>query len=378
MLAKPFIFLLTFMLTIANFMFLLLPVSIIIFPLYIFFYDFFANTWNDLFFLFVAIISVFTLVYMFFDMLFGFTSRFLNKKARPIEIMTAVPRQREIMESFEWLKRRFNLENAQLFIDPDGDIINAYAIGSSNKQIVTLTLGLIFEIHRTYDYEEDYVAAIQGIMGHELSHLANKDFLPGLLTASSYKVNHQAAKLVRLALMVLANVLLFIPVIGWYVKFFIYRVYSLVLSFSGLFLRFIYMPLHRFFMKFFGRSIEYRCDRESAYTVGGQSMVLGLRALGKGSYFSIFSTHPRTKSRINKVAKVNPITGEIKPSIFNTIANTISILMIVMVMYFATFSVDWNNLEANYLAGVHQPVKSFYIDTKIRISNVYHFIISKI
>ena len=127
-------------------------------------------------------------------------------------------------------------------------------------------------------------------------------------------------------------------------------------------------------MKFFGRSIEYRCDRESGYAVGGQSMVLGLRALGKGSYFSIFSTHPRTKSRISRVEKINPMAGEIKPSVLNTIANTISIFMIVMVMYFATFSVNWDNLERNYLAEVHYPVKKLYITSKGKMWSIYHFV----
>ena len=117
-------------------------------------------------------------------------------------------------------------------------------------------------------------------------------------------------------------------------------------------------------MKWFGRSIEYRCDRDSAYAVGGDSMVLGLAALGKGSYFSIFSTHPRTKNRIKKVQAVRRTGQDVSPSIFNTLANGISIFTVVIVMYAAAFSLDWKNLESNYLKEVHYP-------TKYKFSGIY-------
>ncbi|PIR37448.1 MAG: hypothetical protein COV35_10170 [Alphaproteobacteria bacterium CG11_big_fil_rev_8_21_14_0_20_39_49] len=364
MFAKPFIFLLTFMLTIANFVFLLIPASLVFFPLYIIFNDFFAKAFWDIFLLFVSMICVFTLLYMFFDMLFGFTAKFLNRRARHISIMTAIPRQQEIMDSFQWLRSKFGVENTRLLIDTDGEVINAYAIGGSNNQTVTLTLGLIFEIHRRYkDDEELYVRAIQGIMGHELSHLVNKDFLPGLLTASSYTINHYVANMMRIFLLILANVLLFIPFIGWYIKVFIYKTYNFVTWFCGLFLRWVYMPVHGFLMKWFGRSIEYRCDRDSANVVGGYSMVLGLAALGKGSYFSIFSTHPRTKSRIKRVENIRNRGADIRPSVLNSVANGISLFTIVFVMYATTFSIDWENLERNY-------IKEVYIPTAIKINNI--------
>ena len=358
MFAKPFIFLLTFMLTIANFIFLLIPASVVFFPLYIIYNDFFKNTLSDVVFLFVSMVCVFTLLYMFFDMLFGFTAKFFNKRARPVGIMTAIPRLDEIIQSFQWLRKKFGMENTRLLIDTDGNIINAYAIGGSNNQTVTLTLGLIFEIHRKYhDDEELYVKAIEGIMGHELSHLANKDFLPGLLTASSYTINQWVANSIRIMLLIIANVLLFIPFIGWYIKFFIYKIYNLVTLVCDKFMKWLYMPIHSFFMKWFGRSIEYRCDKDSAHVVGGYSMVLGLAALGKGSYFSIFSTHPRTVSRIKKVENIKTRGASIRPSIFNSIANGISLLTIVIVMYMATFSVDWDNLERNYMKDVYTPTK---------------------
>jgi hypothetical protein len=356
MLAKPFVFLLTFMLTIANFVFLLIPTSIVMFPIILIFNDFFLKAGKDFFLLFIAFICVFTLIYMFFDMLFGFTAKFLNRRCRHISQMTAIPRHKDIMHSFEWLKKKFDMERSVLLIDTDGDIINAYAIGGSNNQTVTLTLGLIFEIHRTYEDEDMYVRAVEGVIGHELSHLANKDFLPGLLTASSYRVNDFVANMVRIVLIVLANVLLFIPFIGWYIKLFIYKTYSLVSWLCGLFLRYAYMPIHGFLMKWFGRAIEYRCDKDSAKVVGGYSMVLGLAALGKGSYFSVFSTHPRTKSRIKKVENVRPTGEGIKPSIFNSLANGISLFTVVVVMYSATFALDWKNLETNYINEVKTPV----------------------
>ena len=66
------------------------------------------------------------------------------------------------------------------------------------------------------------------------------------------------------------------------------------------------------------------------------NMSLALSMLGKRGYFTLFSTHPATQSRINKASKIEENNKLIKPSLINHIANTASfILLISLCVYFA-------------------------------------------
>ena len=82
MLAKPFIFFFTYVLTLANFIFLLLPVSFVLLPIILLYGDFFINVKDDLILLFIFIVSLFTVLHMLLEMIFGFTARRINKNSR--------------------------------------------------------------------------------------------------------------------------------------------------------------------------------------------------------------------------------------------------------------------------------------------------------
>src|SRR5690606_36020203 len=88
-----------------------------------------------------------------------------------------------------------------------------------------------------------------------------------------------------------------------------------------------------FFQKMLSRSVEFRCDRDAAYAFGGNRIATGLAMLGPGSYFSIFATHPRTKTRIKKVERVSPHPGHIRVPMTTHLVNVLSLGSVFYVWY---------------------------------------------
>ncbi len=130
------------------------------------------------------------------------------------------------------------------------------------------------------------------------------------------------------------------------------------------------MPIYNFLLKFLGRSIEYRCDRESAYAYGGKKMANALKLLGGRSYFSLFSTHPTTNSRIKNVEDILPQARNIRPSIFNSLANLIVILTILFICIETTNRTKIPDIYEHYMLEVYNPIKEKY--------DYYHYMVMQI
>lgn len=356
MFAKFFIFVLTYILTVANFVFLVLPLWVLTLPLYLIFHSFFEKAGWQLGWLFLAAVSFLTCVYMILDLLFGFTQRGLMKGMKPVERMSVLRGHEQVIRSFEWLKGEFNAPNARLFVDPNMESVNAFAIGGMRHQYVAVTMGLLMEIHERSANESQFVDGVRAILGHELSHLVNKDFLPGLLAASSELATRHVARLLRLFLMGLASIVSMLPFGGIMLYNLVVLIYNVNLSLTYAFFRWVFMPLYRFVQKWFGRSMEYRCDRDSARVVGGRSMAFALSSLGEGAYFSLFSSHPRTQSRINHVKDVRPVGERISPSLFNSLANGLSMFALVVLMYYASYQVEFKTIHGFYMSEIYTPV----------------------
>ena len=64
------------------------------------------------------------------------------------------------------------------------------------------------------------------------------------------------------------------------------------------------MKIYNFIQLQISKSIEYRADNQGAKLIGGENMAYALSLLGSSGYFTIFSTHPSTKSRVKKVEDV--------------------------------------------------------------------------
>lgn len=358
MLTKPFIFVLTFMLTIANFIILLIPVAVVAFPIFMFFESLFLKAGVNVLYFLVSRISFLMIAYMVLDFIFGFTVRRVNKRAIPIKKATSIYGHEDIDESFNWLKKKFNMPKVELYIDQNFQVVNAYAVGSLRKKSVTITLGLITQIKEKSANHTQFVDAIKGILGHEMSHLSNSDYMPGMLASANEIANRHVSSLIRWCFIIIANFLRFVPFLGKPVYRLIVKFYNFLNFVLGFFYNWIFMPVYNFLKKWFGRSIEYRCDRESSYAFGGKRMALGLSMLGDGGYFSLFSTHPRTKSRIKNVEGIIPKSGIVRPSIMGGLSNFISIVLVLFVCVYSTERADIPGVYQHYMTEVHYPVKA--------------------
>jgi Zn-dependent protease with chaperone function len=81
------------------------------------------------------------------------------------------------------------------------------------------------------------------------------------------------------------------------------------------------MNIYQFLKNFFGRAVEYRCDRQSAKAFGGLNIAHALSLLGESGYFTLFSTHPATQKRIKKVQSVEEKNAIIVASCFIQFTN---------------------------------------------------------
>ena len=96
-------------------------------------------------------------------------------------------------------------------------------------------------------------------------------------------------------------------------------------------------------------------------------MALALSLLGGGGYFTLFSTHPRTESRVNKVKNISISGSIIRPRLFDSLANYFSLMLIVTIcLYFAKLAqVD---LYIRYYIKEHEYIHS-------RLSYLWRFIV---
>jgi hypothetical protein len=69
--------------------------------------------------------------------------------------------------------------------------------------------------------------------------------------------------------------------------------------------------------------------------ISGEDMAEALRPLGDGGYFSIFSSHPLTSSRIKNVKNVKRSSGTIVPVFGTNLTFVLSLAIVVAITYFS-------------------------------------------
>lgn len=369
MLIKPLSFLLVLVLSIFNFIVLVIPVLLLLSPILYVGYKFFIIIGLQILFVIIFAVTFLMLIYLFLDYIFGFGVRYYTKNAVPIKEARAVAGQEYIIARFEWLKKRFNLPKARLYIETDSQVANAYAIGSMRKKSVTITLKLLNDIYENSSSKAQYVDSVAGVLGHELSHLANSDYLPGLMVEANEMAVAFLSKIFRFLFLSFANILRIIPLFGSVLSQIMVMLYNLFYKSVNFFYKLIFKPIYVFLQKFISRSVEYRCDRQSAEAFGGTQMASALSSLGGGSYFSIFSTHPRTKSRIKKVKMIKPKAGLIKPNILTSAANLLSILMLVTICVFSYKVSQFDKIGYNFNKYFIIPVEQQFSGYKHKANN---------
>lgn len=334
MFSKPLSIILVYLLSITNFLIITIPFLVVLSPLLLLSSESFVTASTGFMIFSVFVISSLMLSYLILDLLFGISISGMTKgHKQPKQLAKQFPILNKIEEDYNDLQKQFRIPNTRLLI-ARSSVVNAYAIGSFRKNVVVLTMGLIAQYKKESEGSKEFYQSIKGIVAHELSHLANRDFLPGLLVFANEKAVNFASRLVRLLFMFFARLLMVIPVFGSVFSSLIISLYQVIDKIISSFYRFVFIPVYNFIKLHVSRSTEYRCDRQAAEACGGAEMAVALSGLGPSGFITIFSTHPATRSRMKYVANRKMIKGRIRISILNRLSNLFAVFFLVYILNF--------------------------------------------
>ncbi|MBP7710693.1 MAG: M48 family metalloprotease [Rickettsiales bacterium] len=284
------------------------------------------------FLLLCFIVSFLTLVYLVFDFLFGFSVRTSLKGCTRYE---KIKDYDFLTDLFKQVKAKFGENNVKLYIK-NSDEINAYAVSSLGSRAIVLTSGLINHYLNECHDPKKFLYALRSIIGHEMSHLVNKDFLPTFLIITNQKITNSVSSLLFLIFSLAIRAVSMLPFGGRASAQMMRDTYSVINFAVTFFNRFVVYNVYEFLRRTLSRSVEFRCDRQSAKAFGGKNMALALSMLGESGYFTIFSTHPKTKSRMERVENIKISDAIVKPQFLDSLSNYFSLMFLVVIcLYFA-------------------------------------------
>jgi Zn-dependent protease with chaperone function len=331
MLTKLINLVLIFIVCCCNFLFVLSPFLAILVP----FIEYNGKEFYIATVIVVAVLKIFSMaiflicflmiLYLFLDYIFGFSVRsslkncFRYEKYKEYDFLTAVLSQ---------VKEKFAENSVRLYINKTNEI-NAFAVGSLGSKNIVISKGLIEHFLLLYPEPKSFLSAIRSVMAHEMSHLINKDFLPAYIILINQKFTNFVSFILHFIFINLSRFLSMMPYGGRSFANMIYNSYIFLNYFITFFNRIIVFNLYEFLRKFLSRSIEYRCDYQASQAFGGKYLASALSMIGGNGYFTIFSTHPSTKSRIKRVEEVKKTDVVIKQSIFDAIANYLAFMFLI-------------------------------------------------
>jgi len=305
------------------------------------------------------------LILLFLDFLFGFSIRPFLKNCKQYH---KDQKYKIFYEIFEELKYKFGKSNVNLLIKKSNEI-NAFAIGGLGRNNIILTEGLLLHYLKCTNNKSEFSNCIEGILGHEMSHLINKDYLPGLLLTINEQATHAVSKIVFLIFNIFIRIFSIIPLIGSLFTSMFLGLYKIFDFFIEFFHKYIILNVYKFLLLQISKKMEYRCDRQSAQSGGADIMALALSYLGENGYFTIFSTHPKTKSRIKKVQKVK-LKNKIRASFLNKFFNTFSLICIFYITIIFGIKADIQVLIDDYNEFINLIVLHFGF-IKMKIQNIF-------
>ena len=333
MLAKPFSLILVYTIACFNLLFILSPFLAILLP----FIDYqkgqfiisgsIISKLIDVFGFVIFLISFLMLFYLFLDFIFGFSVRASLKKCKKYEKYKEYDFLTPI---FSQVKEKFGENSVHLYIKNSNEI-NAYAVASLGSRAIVISRGLIDHYLVLCPEPKMFLSAVRSIISHEMSHLINKDFLPSFIVMTNQKVTNFVSRILRLVFVGLANLVSFFPYGGRSSAFLMSVGYNFFNTFFTIFNSVVVYNIYEFLRKFTSRSIEYRCDKQASKAFGGKNMSFALSMLGEDGYFTIFSTHPKTTSRIKKIENIKSSEGVVKPTIIDSIINYFSLLFLAII-----------------------------------------------
>jgi Zn-dependent protease with chaperone function len=345
MFSKPLSLVLVYLLTVVNLMIVFSPLLVVLSPLMLLNQAGFMSGVKDIAYISLLVTSSLMILYLLLDLVFGFSVWSLTKGCKNIKhYRKKYDFISDIEKSFEELKVKFHFRNVKLNIS-EKEEVNAYAIGSLRSNHVVITTALIMTLHEHSKSYEEFIANLKAILGHEMSHLVNKDFLPGLLLLANDKAINFMNGLVMGVFNFLLRLFHSFPFIGSLITSVLRLLYSFSSGFIQFFYKYIFLKIYEFIKLHVSRSNEYRCDRESSLACGGKNMALALSCFGDSGYVSLFSTHPRTKNRIKHVAHIKQKNGAIHHSIIAKLSNSLAILLLFVVLLFTIEQVDKSQIS---------------------------------
>jgi Zn-dependent protease with chaperone function len=337
MLSKPFSLALVFAITACNLVFMLLPLLLVALPFvdiqgnYLVISQSLVQKAVFLFWLTMFVVVGLMSLYLFCDFLFGFSFRaslldcIRFEKSKDYDFLAEIYKQ---------LKEKFDYPSVKLYIK-NSDEINAYAVGSLGRGAIVLTRGLIEHYLAASASPKVFLYSLRSVLGHEMSHLINKDFLPAYLIITNQKITNLFSNLLNRVFGFFIKILRIVPFCGGFISSIFRGIYIALNRFIFFFNKYVVYGIHEFLRRFASRGIEYRCDKQSGQAFGGKYMAYALSMLGKSGYFTIFSTHPSTKSRVSRVESIEVREGLILPSFVDALVNGFAFLLIFLLLCYS-------------------------------------------
>ncbi len=245
-----------------------------------------------------------------------------------------------LMVPFEEIKVAFNKPNVKLLISESTEV-NAFAVGNMRNQYIVLTKGLIAKYIESLTLKSDFLLAMKCILGHEMSHLANRDYLPTLLLEINKNSSEFVSKIILKIFTIFTTIIKVVPIIGSLISnviMFIYKTLNYIILFF-----YKYVVLH------ISRGKEFRCDYQSAIVSGGINVSTALSILGEDGYSTIFSSHPNTNRRIRKVREVGQlVSSNMKYFLVSDIINLIGFLVVFTAPFVLFFLINFQEAKNEY------------------------------
>ena len=229
-------------------------------------------------------------------------SKWIAKQAMGVRVIspnTMNPTEQEILQMVYSIARRAGLRTMPEVGIYDSPELNAFATGPSrNNSLVALSTGLLHRMNRD---------EVEGVIGHEVAHIANGDMVTMTLIQSV--VNVFVIFFSRLLARVIASNT------NENNRYWVY--FSLTMLFE-----LIFGLLGSLVVAYFSRLREYRADKGGAMYAGRDKMIAGLKKLKAvfhhlepddsslatlkisskpSGILALFSTHPPLEERIRRL-----------------------------------------------------------------------------
>jgi len=363
MLSKPLNFILVYILSVFNFVIILSPLTFLVVPLFLIENGHLHRNIISILFLSAFVISTLMLILLFLDFLFGFSIRPFLQNCKKYQKDT---KYKMFYEIFEEIKYKFGKNNVNLLIKKSTEV-NAFAVGGLGRNNIVLTEGLLLHYLASTNNKSEFLDCIEGIIGHEMSHLINKDYLPGLLLTINEQATHAISRLIFLIFNIFIKLFSIIPIIGFLLSSIFTTLYKIFDFFIHFFYKYIILNIYKFLLLQISRDIEYRCDKQSAKSCGGDVMAFALSFLGESGYSTIFSTHPKTVKRIKKVQNIK-LRNRIRESFTTKFLNTFSLLFIIYITIIFAVKANIQTLVEDYNEFLNLVLLRFQY-LKMRIQN---------